>query len=811
MLDSRGLGGRDVNMTTLLARGDKLENGHYTVLAELGVGGMGVVYHCRDELLLREVAIKMLLPELMADKNSVEVFRQEARLAAQLEHPNIVTIYDVGVEERLGKQNHFVAMEYLPGGNLAAKVTTGPLPVEHCLNWMKQLAAGLSFAHKRGVIHQDIKADNIFITNEGDLKIGDFGLARLLVGRVHCNASIKGMGTPAYMSPELCRGDPQDHRSDIYSLGVLFFEMATGQLPFRARGMIEMAMKHSTAPVPSVRRINPIVPDILDRVIRRMMAKTPEERYQSALEVQNIIDDLIFDLRLARLGIGNRPVLRSKAIELPDMPAAPDSVRSAGTASGVTDAAGGATARGVQAGAGQERASFFKSSTSGQIPPVGRQRDSDGSDAIPLGSGSSTDKTSSDTSLGSEKSAAKSGGNEKTGAERAAASGKSPSGTRSGADSRPAAAGALDVETDQNATLPPERSSGYVERTPKQSATKIPVAKPAKLSLELKWTHKTGGPIGWLSQPVIDKSEATILVGSFDGYLYAIESASGREIWKYRADGPIVSSPASMDGKVLVADARSSLSALSLSDGSLLWKGDCGASMVAPPAVYKNAIVTSTRDGKVLALDSASGKRLWTFTGNGTIVSGVQQHGGIGFVGTRNGACHAFSLDNGKELWRFTAEGPIISSAAIAADSVYFGSQAGTVYALEAETGNLIWEYPCGQPILSRCVIVFTSVIFSSLDRWLYCCEKYDGTLKWKAPLRGKVLADLVVSRGAVVAISQEGCIQCFSAASGELKWQMETSRNVESPPLVHSRMLYVGTIDGEVMAYALPFADSAT
>src|SRR5262249_54400053 len=156
---------------------------------------------------------------------------------------------------------------------------------------------------KRSVVHQDVKADNIFITNEGDLKIGDFGLARLLVGRVHYNASNKGMGTPAYMSPELCRGEQQDHRSDCYSLGILFFEMATGQLPYRAKGMIEMAMKHSTAAIPSAKRINPLVPDVLDKIIRRMMAKTVDERPQSLNEVLTQLDDLVFELRVARLGL----------------------------------------------------------------------------------------------------------------------------------------------------------------------------------------------------------------------------------------------------------------------------------------------------------------------------------------------------------------------------------------------------------------------------------------------------------------------------------------------------------------------------
>src|SRR3990167_8621118 len=124
----------------MFSSGDKLENGHYTIIKELGQGGMGVVYHCHDEFLQRDVAIKMLLPELMANQDTVETFHQEARLAAQLEHPNIVTIYDIGQQEYKGKVQHYMAMEYLPGGNLAGRITKQELSLEHKLNWLKQLA-----------------------------------------------------------------------------------------------------------------------------------------------------------------------------------------------------------------------------------------------------------------------------------------------------------------------------------------------------------------------------------------------------------------------------------------------------------------------------------------------------------------------------------------------------------------------------------------------------------------------------------------------------------------------------------------------
>src|SRR5215470_6953341 len=177
----------------MFSPGEKLESGHYMIVKEVGQGGMGIVYHCHDELLQRDVAAKILLPEVTANKNTVEMFIQEARLAAQLDHPNIVTIYDIGKEERQGRVHHFMVMEYLTGGNLGMRLSNSALSVELFLNWMKQLATGLSFAHKRGIVHQDIKADNIFITTEGDLKIGDFGLARLGAGRVK-HRTTHGMG-----------------------------------------------------------------------------------------------------------------------------------------------------------------------------------------------------------------------------------------------------------------------------------------------------------------------------------------------------------------------------------------------------------------------------------------------------------------------------------------------------------------------------------------------------------------------------------------------------------------------------------------
>jgi len=664
-------------MPVIILPGDKLEHGHYTVIKEIGVGGMGMVYHCRDELLMRDVAIKVLLPDLMSNKLHFEVFTQEARVVAQLEHPNIVTIFDIGTEEREGKPYHYLAMEYLPGGNLALKLKEGALSVEHCLNWMKQLAYGLSFAHKRGIVHQDIKADNIFLTNEGDLKIGDFGLAKLLVGRVHQNPATKGMGTPAYMSPELCRGDPQDHRSDIYSLGILFFEMATGQLPFKARGMIEMALKHSTAPVPSVRRVNPNVPEALEKMIRQMMAKNAEERFQSVSEIVAILEQLIFELRMARLGLRNKPLLRTGQAE-------------EATASNIPDP--------------------------NNNKPIIKSLKGEGN--------GESKKNGDDFSNGID-------------------------------------------------------------------------------GLELRWTHRTKGPIGWASHPVVDSDEKVLYIGSGDGHVYAIDTIDGARLWKYKTGAPILSSPVLTDENLVVTNSAGEVLWLSTKDGVVLKHHKLEGSIVTTPTVEKNVAIIPALGGNVQALDLSTGSVKWQRQLDEQIVASPQYHAQQVLIGTKSGLFQALSPTDGTSYWSFQGEGAVLTGSAVSVDSVYFGTQAGTFYALDLETGKLMWEFPTARAIISKSVIVFTSVIFCSQDHWLYCCEKYGGNLIWKSLVKGTIISGLVHKNSQIFLVTNEGWLQCFSADAGELMWQKKLGRCIESTPTLTSKMLFMGTVEGDLLAYS--------
>jgi len=850
----------------MFARGDKLEKGHYTVIKEIGVGGMGVVYHCRDEQLMRDVAVKMLLPELMADKANLEVFHQEARLAAQLEHPNVVTVYDVGVEEKDKKQHHYVCMEYLPGGNLANRVISGPLAIEHCLNWMKQLASGLTYAHKRGVVHQDVKADNIFITNEGDLKIGDFGLARLLVGRVHYNAQTKGMGTPAYMSPELCRGEPQDHRSDIYSLGVLFFEMATGQLPFRARGMIEMATKHSSAPVPSAKRINPLVPEILDKVIKRMMAKTPEERYATMSEVLTILDDLIFELRVARLGLGNRPMLRSGNVHAELLAHAQSQGQTLPPIQNATSEVELPEPRG-------QRAPVMKPDTEPQttsLPPpvdqsVVKQLGADNKqkqpmsasekliaqleNSVPLPPKTQTSDPSLrmtpprntprslaghfvdtrqiaplnlDTASGAQAKRAEPEPEAKE--TQLPARQEAPASERSTAapppPPRPPQAKAQSISS---SSLPAQSTSGVhdvvsepvqlfsskPQATPKTTYSKLPkmrrgpLMKSLKSGLELLWTFNSHGPIGWNSSPVCDREERVVYVTSGDGTVYAIDALSGQEKWHRKLGAPIVASPVLAGERVLAVCSNGLVCAMSAHDGAIVWRFDARDALVATPIVFKDLMLIPSSGGKLLAIETDGGLQRWQYKTESPIVCAPYQHGNLTLFGTKHGDFHAVSTESGRRAWRFLAGSPISASAAASVDSVYFGTESGVFNALDVESGRLIWEYSTHEPIVAKAAIAFTSVLFCSHDKWLYCCERYDGGLRWKGALRGKVLASVAATRDTAIVMGRDGWIQSFSVNNGEQLWQRDVGRSLESAPLLTADRLYFGTVEGDIVAYS--------
>ena len=254
-----------------------LFDGRYRIIRKLGSGGMANVYLAEDEELGRRVAIKLLNDRYANDELFIERFRREAKSAAGLSHPNIVSIYDRGEAEG----TYYIAMEVIEGRSLKELILTrGPLPITAALTFAREILDALRFAHRHGIIHRDIKPHNILIGER--LKVTDFGIARAGTSQMTEAGSI--MGTAQYLSPEQARGAPVAAASDLYSVGIVLYEMLTGKVPFTGDSPIEIAMKHLNDPPKPPSRIRPEIPEELDQVVLRALAKQPEQRYQTAEE-----------------------------------------------------------------------------------------------------------------------------------------------------------------------------------------------------------------------------------------------------------------------------------------------------------------------------------------------------------------------------------------------------------------------------------------------------------------------------------------------------------------------------------------------
>ncbi|NIM90718.1 MAG: protein kinase [Candidatus Aminicenantes bacterium] len=257
--------------------------GRYEIIEELGKGGMGSVFRVEDKMIEEEVALKLIKPKIAADKKTIKRFSNELKLTRKIAHRNVCKMYDLGEKEGA----YFITMEYVPGEDLRSMIRmTKQLSVGTAINIAKQVGEGLAEAHRLGVVHRDLKPSNIIIDKEGNARILDFGIARSLEAKGLTRTGVM-IGTPEYMSPEQVEGKEANQSSDIYSLGVILFEMVTGRIPFEGNSALDIALKHKTEIATDPRQFNAQVPEELSQVILKCLEKEREKRYQSSFEMNS--------------------------------------------------------------------------------------------------------------------------------------------------------------------------------------------------------------------------------------------------------------------------------------------------------------------------------------------------------------------------------------------------------------------------------------------------------------------------------------------------------------------------------------------
>jgi serine/threonine-protein kinase len=284
--------------------------GRYEIIEELGKGGMGRVYRVEDTQIKQEMALKLIKPEIAAEKKVIERFKNELKTARDIRHKNVCGMFDLGEE----KGSYYITMEYVPGGDLKRLIRrTKRLDTGTAISIAKQVCEGLTEAHGLGIIHRDLKPNNIMLDDEGRARIMDFGIARSLKEKGITGAGVM-IGTPEYMSPEQVEGKEIDQRSDIYSLGVILYEMVTGQVPFEGDTPFTIGVKHKSERPKNPKELNDQIPDDLNSAILKCLEKDKEKRYKSAEELRSELSNIEAGIPTTERKIPRKKPLTSREI-----------------------------------------------------------------------------------------------------------------------------------------------------------------------------------------------------------------------------------------------------------------------------------------------------------------------------------------------------------------------------------------------------------------------------------------------------------------------------------------------------------------
>jgi outer membrane protein assembly factor BamB/predicted Ser/Thr protein kinase len=614
----------------------------YEVIAEIGRGGMGVVYRAYEAALDRTVALKVLAPDLAHQPGFVARLRREAISAARLRHPNIALLYEFGQAD----DTAFLAMEYLPGHSLRQLLEAGPLPPERALAILDQIAQALDYAHRMGIVHRDVKPSNILVGPDDQAMLIDFGLAEI-AERTLLTSEGALLGTPHYMAPEQAAGRAAGARADQYALAAVAYEMLTGVPPFHGRSATAVVHAHIYDLPPPPTELRPTLPGAVDAVLLRALAKSPHDRYDSLAE-------FVVALRAAlpppappparpgvrrRLLLGLAGALAIVALVLTLLP------RGAGGTSAVINQPG-AERTGVPL---PQQVVWAYSPTPNLV----------GGPAPVAANGMLVIGTLDGQVLGVQAS---------TGELRwRIGGGKAVFGA-------PSATKALVFvgSTDENVYALSLSTGGTI------------------------WPRKVTGAA--LRAPTIDGDR--LIVTTDLGYIYVLQSGSGQVIWS-RPLAASSQSPTVGDDRIFVAAGRS-LFALDAGDGTVLWEFTAADSISTRPVIFDDLVIVGTERGMLYALKIVDGHEHLHYQASGALSAAPAVGDTAIYVADLSGDITAISPASAAVLWHHNYGAAITTSPLLADGKVFFGSANGLFYALDTRDGRQLARMQLGGSIASQ-------------------------------------------------------------------------------------------------------------
>ncbi len=756
-----------------LAVRDKIDDQYRVV--EKHRGGMSIVYIVLDEFSQRRFAVKTLKEELLEDRTAVNRFAQEARTWMNVgRHPNIVE----AIIYREIEGQPFLFLEYVDGADMQTLLETeSRLFYPQLLSFALQVCAGMEYVHNlpvgpggRGVIHRDLKPSNLMLTRECDVKVTDFGLAKMTGGTARLTDTGIGLGTYLYMPPEqFVDAASADRSSDIYSIGVVLYVAITGQQPLHGDNVGALIRNIlNQEPVRPSQLVNN-VPPALEEVVMPCLAKERADRYQSFSELARALGDIETAVIDAAAGATVLRCLQCGYTTRHEYSACPVCVGSMETT--VFGPAGAAPAQPATChpvdatGAAEAAAATLSAAEDLYQRAMTWLAEGELRRAIAL--------LRQVLAINPEHVEARRALDE--------------------------AALALVKERSKKATRaynwPMFR--GNITRTGYTPEVVLP-------PLQRRWQTKIGEWV--IASPVVANGMVFIGSGSHGGIgsgaICALSAKTGDMIWERRFNHDVVLSGCVLGGKVLVFAVYNRLLALDAQTGDVLWQVAVPSEVTASPVAWQNVVYFGSDDGRVTALSSQSGQRIWEYRTEMGVHSSPLVWQGRVYVGSADYRLYALKASSGELDWEFMTGGEVYSSPAFHQGRVYVSSADRRLYCIDADSGRQVWEFQTGGPVESSPAAWQSFVYVGSRDKRIYAVDAETGTHLWNFETKDWVNGSPALSGRALYCGSHDGMLYSLESHTGVCLWQYDTGAQLQSSPAISGRSVYVAGRDGAVYCF---------